>query len=62
LPVSIEQDSSAPGSSLLETAAGPSRAAAAGSIEIELLRGRIRVKGAVDPDTLRSVLQILTDL
>ncbi len=61
LPVSIEQDSSAPGSSLLETAAGPSRAAAAGSIEIELLRGRIRLKGAVDPDTLRSVLQILSD-
>jgi transposase len=62
LPVSIEQVSSAPDSRLLETvAAGPSRAASAGSIEIELLRGRIRVKGAVDPDTLRSVLQLLID-
>lgn len=61
LPVSIEQNSSAADSSLLETAVGPSRAAAAGSIEIELLRGRIRLKGAVDPDTLRSVLQILSD-
>jgi transposase len=63
LPVSIGQVSSTPDSRLLETVApGLSRAASAGSIEIELLRGRIRVKGAVDPDTLRSVLQILTDL
>jgi transposase len=62
LPVSIKQVSRAPGSSLLETVtSGPSRAAAAGSIEIELLRGRIRLKGAVDADTLRSVLQILSD-
>ena len=62
LPVDVEQVSSVPASRLLETVApAPSRSASAGSIEIELPGGRIRLKGAVDPETLRSVLQILTD-
>ena len=62
LPVSVEQVSSAPEPRLLETlAAAPNRSASAGCIEIELAAGRIRLKGAVDPETLRSVLQILTD-
>ena len=62
LPVTIEQVSSARESRLLETvAAARSRSASAGCIEIELPGGRIRLKGAVDPETLRSVLQILTD-
>ena len=62
LPVNVEQVSSARESRLLETvAAAPSRSAPAGCIEIELAAGRIRLKGAVDPQTLRSVLQILSD-
>lgn len=63
LPVNVEPVSSAPESRLLErVAAAPSRSALAGCIEIELARGRIRLKGAVDPETLRSVLQILSNL
>jgi transposase len=62
LPVHVEPVSSASESRLLETlAAAPSRSAPAGCIEIELARGRIRLKGAVHPETLRSVLQMLTD-
>jgi transposase len=62
LAVNVEPVSSASESRLLETlAVAPSRSAPAGCIEIELARGRIRLKGAVDPQTLRSVLQILTD-
>ncbi len=62
LPVTIEQVSGAPESTLPQPrAAARSRSASAGCIEIELARGRIRLKGAVDPETLRSVLQILTD-
>ena len=62
LAVNVEPVCRAPESRLLETlAAAPSRSAPAGCIEIELARGRIRLKGAVDPETLRSVLQILTD-
>ena len=63
LPVNLEPVSSAPESRLLErVAAAPSRSAPAGCIEIELAVGRIRLKGAVDRETLRSVLQILTNL
>jgi transposase len=62
LPVNVEQVSRAAESRLLETVAPvPSRAASSGSIEIELPGGRVRLKGAVDRETLRSVLQILTD-
>jgi len=62
LPVNVEQVSSAPESTLLERrAAAPSRAAPPGSIEIELAGGRVRLKGAVDPETLRAVLEILAD-
>ena len=62
LPVTIGQVSGAPESTLPQPrAAARSRSASAGCIEIELPRGRIRLKGAVDRETLRSVLQILTD-
>jgi transposase len=62
LPVTIEQVSGAPESTLPQPRAGArSRSASAGCIEIELPGGRIRLKGAVDRETLRSVLQILTD-
>jgi hypothetical protein len=62
LPVTVAQVSDAPESSLPELrAAVRNRSASAGCIEIELPGGRIRLKGAVDRETLRSVLQILTD-
>ena len=62
LAVNLEHVSSVPVSRLLETVApAPSRSAAAGSIEIELPGGRVRLKGTVDAETLRSVLQMLTD-
>ena len=62
LPVNVEPVSSPAESRLLETLApAPSRSAAAGCIEIELARGRVRLKGAVDRETLRCVLQMLID-
>ena len=62
LPVTLEQVCGAPEPSLPQPrAAARSRSASAGCIEIELARGRIRLRGAVDAQTLRSVLQILTD-
>src|SRR5262245_20892220 len=62
LPVNVEQVSSATEPKLL-AAGGSTRsgAAAAGSMEIELACGRIRLQGAVDIETLRSVLQILAN-
>ena len=62
LAVNLEQVSSAAESSWLQraAAAAPSRLASAGCIEIELAKGRIRLKGAVDRETLRCVLQILS--
>ena len=62
LPVNLEPVCSPEESRLLETVAGvPSRSALAGCIEIELARARIRLKGAVDPETLCSVLQMLAE-
>jgi transposase len=62
LPVTVEQVSDAPESTLPEPrAAARSRSASAGCIEIELPRGRVRLRGAVDAEMLRSVLQILTE-
>ena len=62
LPVSIEQVSHAQESTLPGTrAAAPGRSASPGCIEIELPGGRVRLKGTVDAETLRSVLQMLTD-
>jgi transposase len=62
LPVNIEQVSHAREPKLLESVASvPRRAASAGCIEIELPSGRVRVKGAVDREALRAVLQILTE-
>jgi transposase len=61
LPVTVEQISDASESTLPEPrAAAPSRSASAGCIEIELPRGRVRLRGAVDTEMLRSVLQILS--
>jgi transposase len=61
LPVNVEQDSRPPESPLLEPrAAARSRSASAGCIEIELPGGRIWLRGAVDAEMLRSVLQMLT--
>jgi hypothetical protein len=61
LAVHVEQDASAPESRLPETvASAPRRSVCPGCIEIELPAGRIRLRGAVDPETLRSVLQILS--
>ena len=63
LPVNLEQVSSGAESSWLQraAAAAPSRSSSAGCIEIELAKGRIRLKGAVDREMLRFVLQILSD-
>jgi transposase len=62
LPVNVAPVSSPPGSRLLETLAPvSSRSASAGCIEIELAKGRILLKGAVDREMLRVVLQILSD-
>ena len=63
LPVSVEQDSDAPESTLPQPrAAVRSRSASsAGCIEIELACGRVRLRGAVDTELLRSVLQMLTE-
>jgi transposase len=61
LPVTVAQVSDAPESSLPELrAAVRNRSASAGCIEIELARGRVRLRGAVDTEMLRSVLQILS--
>lgn len=57
LPVNVEPVSRTKGSRLLQTLAP----APAGCIEIELAKGRIRLKGAVDRETLRSLLQMLTE-
>ena len=62
LPVSIEQVSHAPESPLPQLrAAAPGRSASLGCIEIELPGGRVRLKGTVDAEMLRSVLQMLSD-
>ena len=62
LPVSVEQVSDAPESSLPQPrAAARTRSASAGCIEIELPGGRVRLRGAVDTELLRSVLQMLTE-
>jgi transposase len=62
LPVSVEQVSDAPESTLPEPrAAARNRSASAGCIEIELALGRVRLRGAVDAAMLRSVLQILSE-
>ena len=62
LPVSIEQVSHTQESPLPQPrAAAPGRSASLGSIEIELPGGRVRLKGTVDAEMLRSVLQMLSD-
>ena len=62
LPVNIKAVSTTSGSRVLETPAPlSSRLASAGCIEIELAKGRIRLRGAVDRETLRCVLQMLTE-
>ena len=62
LPVTVEQVSDAPESTLPQPrAAARSRSASAGCIEIELPGGRVRLRGAVDTEMLRSVLQMLTE-
>ena len=62
LPVKVEAVSNTPGTRLLETLAPvSSRSSSVGCIEIELAKGCIRLKGAVDRETLRCVLQILTE-
>ena len=62
LPVNIKAVSTRSRSRVLETLAPmSSRLASAGCIEIELAKGRIRLKGAVDRETLRCVLQMLTE-
>lgn len=62
LPVTVEQVSDAPESTVPEPrAAARNRSASAGCIEIELPGGRVRLRGAVDAAMLRSVLQILSE-
>ena len=56
LPVNLEPVCSGEESRLLETVAVSSRSALAGCIEIELALARIRLKGTVDLESLRSVL------
>jgi transposase len=62
LPVTVEQVCDAPESTLPEPrAAARSRSVSAGCIEIELPGGRVRLRGAVDTETLRWVLQVLSE-
>ena len=62
LPVTIRECADVQGAPAIDSAKGsrpPSRARGAGTIEIELPEARIRVKGAVDAELLRSVVQMV---
>jgi transposase len=62
LPVTVRECTDVPQVPALETASSarsPKRTRCTGTIEIELLEARIRVKGSVDAELLRSVVQMV---
>lgn len=61
VPVRIAGETAAPNSVASSEPAEPppARGLAAGSIEIEIGRARVRVEGAVDPEVLRQVLGLM---
>ena len=61
LPVTLQPDTPAPTTAQVGAQAAPSRAAT-GTIEIEIGTARVRLRGAVDDASVRSVLRALSDL
>ncbi len=61
LPVTVQPDTSAPTTAHAVTQAAPARAAT-GTIEIEIGTARVRLRGAVDDASVRSVLRALSEL
>jgi len=62
LPVTVREDADVPPAPGLEAASStgsPKRARRSGTIEIELPEARIRVKGTVEAELLRAVLQMV---
>ncbi|MGO9816567.1 MAG: IS66-like element accessory protein TnpA [Acidocella sp.] len=60
VPLRIEGEAADPPAVVSQVAPPPSgRDQAAGSIEIEIGRARVRVEGAVDPEVLRQVLGLI---
>jgi len=55
LPVTISDSPAAP----VPTPAATPRSVSAGTIQLQLPRGRLRIEGVVDPDCLRVVLNCL---
>jgi transposase len=60
LPVTVRRDGSAPTATPLQAPAAPR--ASTGTIEIEIGSARIRLRGAVDDASVRSVLRALSEL
>ena len=60
LPVNVESTGQPTPLGNVESAASPSARCAAGLIEIELESSRIRIRGSVDAQALRTVLETLT--
>ena len=61
LPVTVQPDTRAPTTPQVAPQAAPSRAAT-GIIEIEVGSARVRLRGAVDEASVRSVLRTLSEL
>ena len=61
LPVTVQPETPAPTTAQVGPQAAPSRVAT-GTIEIEIGSARVRLRGAVDDASLRSVLRALSEL